>query len=147
MPSKLSRRHLFWLAPAALVVAAAGVAANMMEPPSGLDLSLKKTTEHNFYVAALSADQSPVPVGAIHSWTVKVTTADGKPLDTVAIAIDGAMPQHGHGLPTKPRVTRALGAGRHLIEGMKFNMSGWWTLTVSIDGPKGVDKATFNLVL
>lgn len=149
MPAKFSRRHLFWLAPAAaLVVAGAGFAARMMEPPpSGLDLSLKKKTEHGFYVASLAADHSPVPVGAIHSWTVKVTTPDGKPADAVAISIDGGMPQHGHGLPTKPEVTRDLGAGRHLIEGMKFNMAGWWTLTVSINGPKGADKATFNLVL
>ena len=27
------------------------------------------------------------------------------------------MPQHGHGLPTKPRVTRPLGNGDHLVEG------------------------------
>jgi YtkA-like len=149
MPAKFSRRHLFWLAPAAaLVVVGAGIAARMMEPPpSGLDLSLKKTTEHGFYVASLAADRSPVPVGAIHSWTVKVTSPDGKPVDAAAITIDGGMPQHGHGLPTKPEVTRDLGAGRHLIEGMKFNMAGWWTLTVSINGPRGADKATFNLVL
>ena len=38
------------------------------------------------------------------------------------------MPRHGHGLPTKPRVTRPLGNGDHLVEGMKFNMGGWWVV-------------------
>ncbi|PSJ58932.1 FixH family protein [Pseudaminobacter soli (ex Li et al. 2025)] len=149
MSAKFSRRRLLWAAPLAiLAVATAGFAARMMEPPpSDLDLSLRKTTDHGLYVASLAADQSPIPVGAIHSWTVKVTSTDGKPAANVAITIDGGMPQHGHGLPTKPEVTRDLGAGRHRIEGMKFNMAGWWTLTVSINGPKGADKATFNLVL
>jgi hypothetical protein len=149
MSAKLSRRHLLWAAPLAVVlIAGAGVAARMMEPPpSDLDLSLSKATEHGLYVASLAADKSPIPVGAIHTWTVKVTTADGRPAGGIAIAIDGGMPQHGHGLPTKPEVTSDLGGGNHLIEGMKFNMTGWWTLTVSVDGPKGADKATFNLVL
>lgn len=149
MPAKISRRHLLWAAPLAIViVAGAGFAARMMEPlPSDLDLALSKTTEHGLYVATLAADQSPVPVGTIHSWTVKVTAADGKPAGSVEIAIDGGMPQHGHGLPTKPEVTTDLGGGSHLIEGMKFNMSGWWTLTLSIEGASGADKATFNLVL
>lgn len=146
---KVSRRSLFVVIPvAAIVLASAGFAAKMMEgPPTGLDLATNKPTDHGAYVASLAADVSPIPVGSIHTWTVKVTTADGQPAKDVVIAIDGGMPQHGHGLPTKPEVTTDLGEGSHLIEGMKFNMPGWWTLTVSIDGPKGPDKATFNVVL
>lgn len=149
MTARFSRRHLFWLAPAAALAAAgAGFAARMRDaPPTGLDLSLSRKTERGLYAVTLAADRSPVPVGTIHTWTVKVTAAGGKPADAVTIAVDGGMPQHGHGLPTRPEVTRDLGAGRHLIEGMKFNMDGWWTLTVSIDGPRGADKVTFNLVL
>lgn len=146
---KLSRRYLFVIIPvAAVVLAGVGFGAMMMEgPPSDLDLALSKSTDHGTYIAALTADQSPIPVGSIHTWTVKVTTPDGKPATGVVIAIDGGMPQHGHGLPTKPEVTADLGEGNHLIEGMKFNMPGWWTLTVSIEGPKGPDNATFNVVL
>jgi hypothetical protein len=146
---KFSRRYLFVVVPvAAIILAGAGFAAKMMEgAPSGLDLTLSKPTDHRAYVASLASDQSPIPVGAIHTWTVKVMTPDGEPASAVVITIDGGMPQHGHGLPTKPEVTTDLGEGKHLIEGMKFNMPGWWTLTVSIDGPKGTDKATFNVVL
>ncbi|HVY20812.1 MAG TPA: FixH family protein [Bauldia sp.] len=149
MPAKFSRRHLLWAAPlAVVVVAGAGLAARMMAPlPSDLDLALSKPTEHGLYVASLAADRTPIPVGAIHTWTARVVTADGKVADDVHLTIDGGMPQHGHGLPTRPEVTTDLGDGNHLIEGMKFNMTGWWTLTVSVDGPKGADKATFNLVL
>lgn len=146
---KFSRRYLFVAIPImAVVLASGGFAAKMMEgPPADLDLALSKPTEHGVYVATLAANQSPIPVGSIHTWTVKVTAPDGTPAKDVAIAIDGGMPQHGHGLPTRPEVTTDVGDGNHLIEGMKFNMTGWWTLTVSIDGPKGADKATFNVVL
>jgi hypothetical protein len=149
MPITFSRRHLLWIAPAAvLAVAGAGLAASMMAPPpADLDLAMEKPTEHGLYVASLAADQSPIPMGAIHTWTVKVTGPDGAPAGDVTIGIDGGMPQHGHGLPTAPEVTTDLGGGSHLVEGMKFSMPGWWTLTVSIDGPQGADEATFNLVL
>jgi hypothetical protein len=57
------------------------------------------------------------------------------------------MPQHGHGLPTKPAVTRRLGEGDHLVEGMKFNMGGWWVVKFQVAGPQGSDVVTFNLKL
>jgi hypothetical protein len=57
------------------------------------------------------------------------------------------MPQHGHGLPTEPRVTEELGGGRYRVEGMKFNMPGWWTIKLSVSSAAGSDSATFNLTL
>jgi hypothetical protein len=58
------------------------------------------------------------------------------------------MPQHGHGLPTKPRVTRALGNGDHLVEGMKFNMGGWWVVKFRVaSSAAGADSVVFNLSL
>ena len=47
------------------------------------------------------------------------------------------MPQHGHGLPTRPQVTRELADGTYLIEGMKFSMTGWWEIKLAIDSPAG----------
>jgi hypothetical protein len=61
--------------------------------------------------------------------------------------MDGGMPQHGHGLPTSPRVTRALGNGDHLVEGVKFNMGGWWVVRFAITSSAGTDTVTFNLGL
>ena len=68
-------------------------------------------------------------------------------LTGAAITIDGGMPQHGHGLPTQPEVSANLGAGRYQVEGMKFNMPGWWVVNLSVNGPAGADTVTFNLVL
>ena len=140
-------RRLFWLLPVALVAAGAVGVAAKMQPPSDLDLSLSKPTENGLYVGTLEPGATPLSVGPIHSWTVAITTADGKPVDHAAITVDGGMPQHGHGLPTKPRVTRALGNGDHLVEGMKFNMGGWWVVKFAVAGVAGRDSVVFNLKL
>jgi hypothetical protein len=55
------------------------------------------------------------------------------------------MPQHAHGFITEPRVTRSLGVGTFLIEGVKFHMPGDWTLRVELVGPSGPDVATLHV--
>ena len=76
-----------------------------------------------------------------------LTTPTGAPVAQARIKIDGGMPQHGHGLPTKPQVTRELSGGGYLIEGMKFSMTGWWEIKLAIDSPEGADQVTFNTVV
>ncbi|MEA2165517.1 MAG: hypothetical protein QOK37_3644 [Thermoanaerobaculia bacterium] len=78
---------------------------------------------------------------------VALKDARGQAVDGAAITIDGGMPQHGHGLPTQPRVTKALGNGAYLIEGVRFNMGGWWEFKLAIAGKTGNDTVTFNLAL
>lgn len=140
--------HALIAAPVVLAsIAGAGYAAMMMSPPpADLDLSRTKTSDNGSFIATI-VPAEPITLNQIQTWTVEVALADGSAPAPEAIRIDGGMPQHGHGLPTKPEVTTDLGDGSHLIEGMKFNMDGWWTLTVSIDGAEGSDTATFNLVL
>lgn len=83
----------------------------------------------------------------MHDWNVTVLTAAGAPVVEAGITIGGGMPQHGHGLPTRPRVTQILGDGRYLVQGVKFSMQGWWTLELAISVAEGADVATFNIVL
>jgi len=148
MPIITSRRALLLGIPA-LALAGGVVAAGAMlrAVPNDLDLALDKPTAAGLYKAAIAPQASPITVGAMHAWTVTVQTPAGAPVKAARIGVDGGMPQHGHGLPTAPQVTKDLGNGRYLIEGMKFNMRGWWTLDLVIDGPKGADTVTFNLVL
>jgi hypothetical protein len=142
-----SKSLLLWSLPIALVAAGVAGALAMMQPPADLDLSLTHATERGLYVGTLEPETSPIPVGRIQTWTVLVTTPDGKPLEHADLSIDGGMPQHGHGLPTEPQVTGELGGGRYRLEGMKFNMPGWWTVTLTVSGGAGTDSATFNLSL
>ena len=98
------------------------------------------------YVATLEPAK---PLRPRQMQTVRVTVrdAEGHAIDEAQISIDGGMPQHGHGLPTRPRVTRNVGDGIYEIEGVRFNMGGWWEFKLAIAGSRGADTVTFNLDL
>lgn len=98
------------------------------------------------FTATLQPDQ-PLRPRRMQSMRVAIIDAGGMPVDNATIQIDGGMPQHGHGLPTRPRVTRTLGNGLYEIEGVRFNMGGWWELKLAISAPSGSDVVTFNLAL
>ena len=98
------------------------------------------------YVATLQPAERLRP-RQMQTVRVIVRDADGQAIDEAQISIDGGMPQHGHGLPTRPRVTRTLGDGIYEIGGVRFNMGGWWELKLAIAGAQGTDTVTFNLDL
>jgi hypothetical protein len=94
------------------------------------------------YRVILRPRDGAIPLNEMHAWTVDVTTAEGEAFRPTRLAFTGGMPQHQHGFITEPRVTRALGPGRFLIEGVKFHMAGSWMLRVELVGPSGPDTAT-----
>ena len=98
------------------------------------------------YAATLQLRQ-PLRVRQLQTLTVRITDASGRPMEGARISVDGGMPEHGHGLPTAPKVRRALGGGVYEIEGLRFNMNGWWELKLAIESPAGADSVTFNLSL
>jgi hypothetical protein len=128
------------------VLVLAALAAGCSTPPD-LDLSLDKPTAAGLYRVALQPPAQPPAVNQMHAWKVRLATSDGSPVRAARFKVDGGMPQHGHGLPTQPRVTRELEPGTYLLEGMKFSMTGWWELKLAIDAAPGGDKVTFNTVL
>lgn len=131
----------------AALAAAALMTAGCMAPPKNLDLSLAKKSAHGVYQVELVPPAQAPAINQMHSWTVKLATADGAPVQGAKFLVDGGMPQHGHGLPTQPRVTREMESGTYALDGMKFSMTGWWEMKLSIDGPQGADKVTFNTVV
>jgi hypothetical protein len=105
-----------------------------------------RTSADGRYVATL-APERPLRPRQMQTVRVTVVDADGQPVEGAALTITGGMPQHGHGLPTRPRVTRSLGGGAYEIEGVRFNMGGWWEFKVTIASERGADTVTFNLSL
>jgi hypothetical protein len=105
-----------------------------------------RTSAHGLYTATLEPVQ-PLRTRQLQTVRVKVGDVSGVAIDSASITIDGGMPEHGHGLPTKPRVTKNLGGGVYEIEGVRFNMGGWWEFTLAISTPDGADNVTFNLNL
>jgi hypothetical protein len=128
----------------AVALAASVVACST---PPDLDLALdKKSAAGTYRVGLVPPPQAPAG-NQMHSWKVKLATPEGTPVSGAKFVVDGGMPQHGHGLPTQPRVTRELENGLYQIDGMKFSMTGWWELKLAIQGPQGADKVTFNTMV
>lgn len=115
--------------------------------PSNLDTSAARTSDRGVFNVSWSADSGEPPLNQIHTWTLHVETADGQPVEGATITVDGGMPQHGHGLPTSPKVTEDLGNGDYRVEGMKFQMLGFWEVRFNISANGQSDSVTFNLIL
>jgi hypothetical protein len=135
------------LASTALALTVLAATAGCMSAPSNLDLSLTRPTVDNKFVVTLQPPARPAAINQLHSWRVLLSSPAGAPIAHARIKVDGGMPQHGHGLPTRPQATKGLADGTYVIEGMKFSMTGWWEIKLAIDSPEGADKVTFNTVV
>ena len=119
----------------------------MKEVPANLDYSTARLSDKGLYKVSYTASTGTVPVNQMHQWTLHVETSDGKAVENAAITVDGDMPQHGHGLPTQPRITKNLGKGDYLVDGMKFQMGGWWLMDFTISTDSQTDAVHFNMML
>ncbi|MEL6186997.1 MAG: hypothetical protein AAFU79_20415 [Myxococcota bacterium] len=61
-------------------------------------------TEGGHFRVSARPVEPPVQVGRMQSWIVEIRDPKGRPANGLAVRLDGGMPQHGHGLPTAPRV-------------------------------------------
>jgi hypothetical protein len=144
-----SRSVLFLCLTMTLSFATQAYASGMSSAPkpASLDYATTRVSENGLYKVSFASRTEPIPLNRIHSWQLHVEDAHGQPVNDATIVVGGGMPQHGHGLPTQPQVTQNLGNGDVLVEGMKFQMHGWWVVTFEISSPEGKDKVTFNLQL
>ena len=123
------------------------LADTAIKPPAVSEFGFgPRTSSHRVYTAQLEPNE-PLRLRRLQTVSVRVKDAKGNPVEDAKIAIDGGMPEHRHGLPTQPRVSRHLGDGVYEIEGVRFSMGGWWELRLVIDSPAGNDSITFNLGL
>jgi hypothetical protein len=121
--------------------------SHMGDVPSDLDYSTTRSSDNGLFNVSYGASTGTVPINQIHQWTLHVERGDGAPVENATIVVDGDMPQHGHGLPTKPRVTQNLGNGNYLVDGMKFQMGGWWLMEFTITAGDQTDVVHFNMML
>lgn len=105
-----------------------------------------RTSPAGTYSATLSP-AAPLKVGVLQTVRLAIRDQSGAPVRGAKVAVDGGMPQHGHGLPTRPRVVAEEADGIYVVDGLRFNMGGWWELKFAVDGPAGADRVTFNVRL
>lgn len=126
---------------------AALAACSMTKPPPGLDVRLSRPSEHGLYIVSIRPLMATPKMNTIHAWEVAVTDSAGAPVRDAKITFSGGMPAHNHGYPTQPRVTGSAGEGRYRLDGVKFSMSGWWTMVIAVQAAAGSDQVTFNTIV
>ena len=114
-------------------------------PPKDLDTSTMKVTASNAFTVMYKSTSGHIRINRIHSWELTIKDADGQPVNDAMVTVVGDMPEHGHGLPTQPEITKIGTGGLYRVDGMKFTMPGWWVVTVSVMINGVHDSVSFNL--
>ena len=133
----LSGRLKRWFGRAPVVATCLIVCALFVTPTAFAD---------NPVVTYTTPDGAP-EINRMHNWILHIENEDGLEIENAIVDVEGGMPEHDHGLPTKPRVTEELGAGDYRLEGMRFHMSGYWEIVVTITTDSGTSKVTIPLQL
>ena len=90
---------------------------------------LSGVTDKGFTIE-IYRELSPLSINTMHSWHIRVLDRDDQILELEELNVFGGMPEHDHGLPTQPQVTRRLDNGDYLLEGVRFHMQGHWELQI-----------------
>lgn len=104
-------------------------------------------TRSGYYRVSFASDLKPLTINRIHRWIFHIEDSSGNIVANAALSLVGGMPEHNHGLPTKPRMTKSLGNGDYVVEGMRFHMSGYWELTLTVDADNRKDTVVIPLTI
>lgn len=102
-----------------------------------LATSFAAVAEEESLRVTYSTPSGPPEINRMHSWILHVESLDGAPVENAEILVSGGMPEHDHGLPTRPRVTTELGGGDYRLDGMRFHMRGYWEIEVTVVTDQG----------
>ena len=93
------------------------------------------------------SSEDELQINRMHSWVLHVETEAGEPVEGAIIEVNGGMPEHDHGLPTRPRVTQELGGGDYKLDGLRFHMRGDWEIVLTITTDDGTSTVILPLRL
>jgi hypothetical protein len=100
----------------------------------------------NLVISYTTLDGEP-QINRMHTWILHIETESGVEVEGATVEVEGGMPEHDHGLPTRPRVTEELGGGDYKLDGVRFHMSGYWEIVVTVTTHGGVSTVTIPLQL
>ena len=123
------------------------MAAHAQQKQDFPGIEISKLSEGQQYEVGYASKLKPIVINTMHTWIIHIKDRDGQPVSNVELSVVGGMPEHNHGLATRPQITQNFGDGNYLLEGMKFHMGGWWQVTISIREENFSDSVTFDLQL
>ena len=123
------------------------------KPPETLNVSSFQVSRGRHFFAHVEVEPDAsgralsVPLNRIHKWRLIVSDITGHPIEEADIEVVGHMPGHVHGLPTQPAVTGQVAPGVYRVDGMKFQMNGWWVIQFNVKHGGLSDSVRYNLLL
>jgi hypothetical protein len=146
---KKSTRIMIVVPVVLLTVACAAMAAMMAstEKPAASEFGYGPRVSASGSYSVRIEETAKFPKNKMLSTTFVVLDKAGREVNDLTIAVDGGMPQHRHGLPTKPVASKTAAAGQYQIDGLKFSMGGWWVLKLKLQNAEGQDSVVFNFDL
>ncbi|WP_148212545.1 FixH family protein [Hahella chejuensis] len=122
------------------------------QAPADLDIrTFQASRDLNFFAhiepLTKGSPEPLTPLNEIHKWNFLLSDMNGDPITDAKIEFSGHMPGHVHGLPTQPRITAESAPGVYLVDGVKFQMAGWWVIQFDVTANGKSDTIVFNLVL
>ncbi len=112
----------------------------------GLCFAISDVSASELRVSFTAPDGQP-RINQMHSWILHIADESGRAVEGARVEVDGGMPEHDHGLPTKPRVTEELGGGDYKLEGLRFHMSGYCEILIRVATESGTTVAMIPLQL
>ena len=90
----------------------------------------------------------PDPIPPVSNFALRLSLSDassGEPMAGAQLELSATMPEHNHGMNTRPPVTE-VGEGEYRVDGMQFHMSGHWQMEFRIVSEDTIELATFHTV-
>ncbi len=121
-----------------------GSASDADDPPGEHSLAAgwggEQPSQKGLYKVRLASEPASPETGDLFTMALTLQSKDGTPIDDATVSLDAQMPQHGHGMMTRPALIEEDHAdGVYRFEGFKFHMRGRWTLEATIETPAGHD--------
>lgn len=108
---------------------------------------LLASADRGFFVR-WAPEPDPIPSSEAFALLIELYLDEActKPIVDGTLAVDAAMPHHGHGMNMRPKV-ESIGPGRYRASGLLFHMDGRWELAfdLSMAGLTERAQTTVNL--
>lgn len=135
--SASTRRCAVWVATVALGGCAEPTKDSASDGDALVGGPTEAQTEDGVHVVRYTTDPSPIPLSEDFVIRWQVERVDGASPDVQMLAVDGWMPEHGHGMNTTPSTVET--SDGWTTEGMLFHMPGAWEI-VAVVGAEGTQS-------
>ena len=115
------------------------------EAISSAEWPATETTDGGSFEVTVDPEPEKIVLYKHFALDVKVGAKDGES-SGIAIVADADMPEHRHGMNTKPEVSE-IEAGHFRVEGMLFHMAGQWVITVDVTRGEKTESAEFPVYM